>query len=276
MVMSADSTRVETFELVSGTATVLTPSASLDEASFQLPRGAYTTLRTYGRRRILRLDQHVRRLEVSAALQGRAGRIEAEGVRQAMAQILAARRGESKLRLTFAPPRLFASVEPFEPLPPQLYEDGVRCATVAVQRDDPHGKDTAFLATARSVRESLPEGVHEGLLLDREGRILEGLSSNFFAVLGGVLRTEGDRVLKGVTRSLVLELAAGVVPIDEQAVAAADLPHLSEAFITSVSREILPVAGVDGIELGAECPGPITVRLMAGLQDLIAREAVAV
>jgi branched-subunit amino acid aminotransferase/4-amino-4-deoxychorismate lyase len=54
--------------------------------------------------------------------------------------------------------------------------------------------------------------VHEGLLLGADGALLEGLSSNLFAVLDGVLRTEDVRALHGTTRALVLDLARGDRP----------------------------------------------------------------
>ena len=64
-----------------------------------------------------------------------------------------------------------------------------------------------------------------------------------------------------------------MLPIDEHPVSLADLPRLSEAFITSVSREILPVVAIDAVTLGTGAPGPLTRRLMAALAQLIAREA---
>ena len=115
--------------------------------------------------------------------------------------------------MTFAPPELFASVEPFEPLPESLYEDGAWCVTVPLRREEPQAKDTRFLASAQGAYRDLPAGVHEGLLLGEDGALLEGLSSNFFAVVDGVLRTEDARALHGMTRALVLELARGVVPV---------------------------------------------------------------
>ncbi len=250
-------------------------TCSVDAAAKLLPPGAYTTFRTYDGSRILRLDQHLRRLEESVWVLGQPATLDHSAVRRALADLLAGRDGESRLRLTFSPSpkRFFIGIEPFTPLDAALYEQGVRCATVQLHRDDPHAKDTRFLSAAHAARESLGKDIHEGLMADRDGQILEGLSSNFFAILDGTLRTEGDRVLKGVTRSLVLEVAATVLPIDEHPVSLADLKHLSEAFITSVSREILPVVAIDAVTLGTGAPGPLTRRLMAALAQLIAKEA---
>lgn len=265
-----------TFELTAtGLVEANLGTRSVDAAAKLLPSGAYTTFRTYDGSRILRLDQHMRRLEESVLVLGQPATLDHSTVRRALADLLADHDGESRLRLTFSPSpkRFFIGIEPFTPLDAALYEQGVRCATVQLHRDEPHAKDTRFLSAAHAARESLGKDIHEGLMADSDGQILEGLSSNFFAVLDGTLRTEGDRVLKGVTRSLVLEVAATVLPIDEHPVSLADLPRLSEAFITSVSREILPVVAIDAVTLGTGAPGPLTRRLMAALAQLIAREA---
>jgi len=104
---------------------------------------------------------------------------------------------------------------------------------------------------------SLPPGVHEGLLLGEDGALLEGLSSNVFAVMDGVLRTEEARALHGTTRGLVLELARGVVPISFEPIRKADLGRAAEMFLTSVSREVLGVVRVDEVRIGRGKPGSL-------------------
>ena len=266
--------RVQTFELIGTTPRPVGAAATLDEASAGLPAGAYTTLRTYGGSRILRLGQHLRRLEESLALQGRPASLDPGAMRAGLAAALAAaRHPESRLRLTFVPPRVFVSVEPFEPLPESAYRDGVACVTVPLHRDQPHAKDTRFIATARGAYGRLPAGVHEGLLVADDGSLLEGLSSNFFAVRRAVLQTEEHRVLLGVTRALVLEVAERVLPVERVAVRREQLPEVSEAFITSVSREVLPVVRIDGQAVGDGPPGPRTRAIMAAFAELARREA---
>jgi len=247
--------------------------ATLAAAALSLPEGAYTSLRTHGGRGILRLDQHLRRLEESAALRGRPGVIDDAVVRRTLGSALdASAHAEARLRLTFVPPRLFLAVEPFSPLPPRLYEEGVACVTLPLRRDNPHAKDTRFISKADAAYRSLPPGVNEGLLVGDDGAILEGLSSNFFALKDDVLRTEEERVLLGITRSLVLEVARGVVPVERRAVARDEIPTTAEAFITSVSREVLPVVRIDGSPVGDGRVGPRTRAIMAGFAALVARE----
>lgn len=268
---------VRTWEIAAGDSRERAPSASLNAAAADLPDGAYTTLRTYGGARLLRIDAHFRRLEESAALEGQPGRIDEAAARRGLRDALAAcGHAESRLRLTFAPPRLFVSVEAFAPLPDALYEQGVACSVLPVHRANPHAKDTRFIATADAAYRSLPAGVHEGLMVAEDGALLEGLSSNFFAIAKGALRTEDERVLHGVTRALVLEIAAGLVPREAGPVRLDELPAVQEAFVTSVSRGVLPVVRIDGQALGDGHPGPVTRELLRRFRDLEQREATAV
>jgi branched-chain amino acid aminotransferase len=267
---------VITFEARPGGAARVAAHGSLSASSAALPEGAYTTLRTYGRRRVLHLARHVARLEQSVVLQGNPGRVDAQALRAALAAALNATPfEESRLRVTFAPPRLFVAVERFEALPARFYEEGVACVTLELQRQTPHAKDTRFIATAQRAHARLPPGVEEGLLVAGDGSLLEGLSSNFFALFDGRLHTERERVLPGITRSAVLAVAADAAPIDEHAVHRRDLPRVSEAFITSVSRGVLPVVRIDGGEVGSGRVGPVTAAVMAGFAAVVEREAEA-
>jgi branched-chain amino acid aminotransferase len=247
--------------------------ASLAAASQALPEGAYTTLRTYGGNGVVRLGQHLARLEESVALRGTPGRIAAAAAREALAAALA--RGahpESRVRLTFAPPRLFLAVEAFTPLVASLYEQGVACVTLDLQRDNPHAKDTRFIATAWDAYSHLPAGVEEGLLVAPDGSVLEGLSSNFFAIREGTLHTEEARALAGVTRALAIEVAEPLLPVRRVAVRRDELPRVDEAFITSVSRELLPVVAIDGRPVGEGRVGSKTRAILRAFEALVARE----
>jgi branched-chain amino acid aminotransferase len=269
---------VATFEIRDGSTRAVGHHASLAAASAALPAGAYSSLRTYDGHRLLRLDRHLDRLAHSLAGLGRAA--PRPGTAETAAGIARALRAtghpESRLRLTLAPPALFVSVERFEALPAQAYRDGVACVTVALHRDNPASKDTRFISPAAGAYASLPPGAQEGLMLAEDGAILEGLSSNFFAVSAGVLRSEGERALPGVTRSLVLELAADLLPFAASAPRTSELRQLSEAFVTSVSREIVPVVRVDGVTIGGGRPGPVTIELMRRFRELVEREAASV
>ena len=252
---------------------------NMSDASATLPQGAYTTFRTYDTRRVLRLAQHLRRLESSFALLrpevARASIDDASAAGAIADALWACDHDESRVRLTYAAPTLYVSVEPFIALPDSDYDSGVACATLALRRDNPHAKSTGFITQAEQARRALPADVNEGLMIDADGTVLEGLSSNFFALLDGTLFTEDARVLSGVTRAILLEVAAGLAPVVLRGIDRASLPAISEAFITSVSREVLPVTVIDGHKVGAGVPGPLTRALIAAFGALVEREAVA-
>jgi branched-subunit amino acid aminotransferase/4-amino-4-deoxychorismate lyase len=270
--MGAD-LRVATYEATPGGLSLLGRQQSLSASSAELPAGAYTTLRTYGGRGVVRLDEHRRRLEDSVAAQGRPAGLDPSRLRRVLCQALdAGAHAESRLRVTFSPPRLYVAIEPFRPLPEQLHEEGVACTTVVLRRDNPRSKDTRFIATAQDAYGRLAAGVEEALILSEDGAILEGLSSNFFGVSDGVLRTEEDRALGGVTRSLALEVAEGLMPVSRRAVARDERERLAEAFLTSVSREVLAVVRIDDRPVGSGRVGDRTRAIMRGFADLVARE----
>ena len=264
---------VLTLEMTSGGARAIGEDATLADASVRLPRGAYSTLRTYGGHGVVRFEAHLRRLEGSAAQAGHRAVIDPGAARRLVREaVRAGCHPESRLRLTFAPPRLFASVEAFGPSPPSSHEQGIACVTLPIRRDQPRVKDTGFIPTARRAYDDLPRGVDEGLLVSEDGSILEGLSSNFFALLGGSLHTEDEHVLPGITRSLVLEVAEARRPIVYRAVRRNELLRLDEAFITSASREVLPVVRIDGEPVGDGGVGPHTRAVMEGFAALVRSE----
>jgi branched-chain amino acid aminotransferase len=266
---------VTTFESKRGVLALMGTHETFAEASAVLPEGAYTTFRTYSGRRVVRLAQHVERLNESACLRGTPGELKQDDVKAAITAALdATRHDESRFRLTFAPPRLLVGVEPFRPPAARAYEEGVSCVTVPVRRENPHAKDTRFIATATAAYAALPPGIEEGLMVAEDGVVLEGLSSNFFAVRASRLWTEEERVLHGVTRALVLEVAATVLPVQRTGISLD--PSVAECFITSVSREVMPVVRVDGRLVGNGQPGPVTREIASRFAALVQREAKAI
>jgi branched-subunit amino acid aminotransferase/4-amino-4-deoxychorismate lyase len=261
-----------TFEFRDGRPVARTTAPTMADASAALPDGAYTTLRTYGGSGVVRLALHASRLVESLPPERRAA-LEASDLRAAFAHALRETgHPESRLRATFAPPRLFVSVEPFAAPDPALPRTGVACMTMRMPRERPRAKDTRFLAAAHDAYAALPAMVHEGLLVGEDGAILEGLSSNFFAIRNGRLHTEEERALAGVTRAMVLELAAGLLPRGEGAVRVDEIGAITECFITSVSREVLAVIRIDGTSIGDGKPGPLTAEIARRFGEAVARE----
>lgn len=101
----------------------------------------------------------------------------------------------------------------------------------------------------------------EALMRDLEGSVAEGATSNLFFVRDGTLHTpttDGD-VLPGITREIVLELAAEEgIPTREGRYDLTDVRGADEAFLTNRTWELRPIATLDDREIGG---GPVTERL---------------
>jgi branched-chain amino acid aminotransferase len=269
---------VRTFRLVAGQPVELAIGhGSLDQVSQALPEGVYTTFRTYPGYRALHLVDHLERLTASAQREGHALALDHHHVRAALAQTLLQLGyplARVRLTLTYDPPGdLYISLESFVPLPARAYQEGVAVvtATPELRRINPEAKSTRFIAPGAKARAEHRD-TNEVLLVSEAGEILEGSSSNFFGVVHGSIYTADHGVLAGITRSMVLRLAATIAPVVQGAVRLQDLPLLSEAFITSVSRAVLPVTHIDGVAVGSGLPGPLTRRLMAAFEAELDRE----
>jgi branched-chain amino acid aminotransferase len=166
--------------------------------------------------------------------------------------------------------------QPISGPPASAYREGVAAAIVGVRRAapdavDPSAKTGAHLPNVLALREARAAGAHEALLLDGQGFVTEGSTSNVFAVTGGRLRTPplAAGILEGVTRGVVLRLArqAGV-PAEEAPLRPEDLEGSDELFITSTVREIVPVTRLGGRSVGTGRPGATTCALHRAFRAL--------
>lgn len=246
----------------------------LDAVSLKLPDGIYTTLRTYERDHILGLTAHLQRLIDSHAALDKVRPIDTTVIRHALRDVIELENlPEARMRITtpFNSTDVYISIEPFQTYPPEFYEQGVRCATSHLERETPQAKHTSFIAPSRSVKSESDPEIHELLMVNEAGEILEGFSSNFYAVIDKVLYTANEGILPGVTRASVLALAEGHIQVVLKPIKVSDLPRVSEAFITSSGREVMPVRQVDEVVMGE--PGPVTRDLMARYRAQIMKTA---
>jgi branched-chain amino acid aminotransferase len=237
-----------------------------DAARYEPHDGVYTITNTYHTFQVLKLDAHLDRLENSARLAGIPLELDRSRLRTALRQMITeSNYGDVRFRVTVpkAPPGcLILSIEPFAPPAPEVYTAGVRCVTIAdAARHNPAAKTTDWMQDRAAVEKTLPPGIYTGLLLSKTGDILEGISSNFYAILRGELCTAGTGVLPGIAQQIVFEIAPEILPLRRAAVNVIDIPRLEEAFITSSSRGIIPVIAIDGITIGSGKPGAKTLAL---------------
>ncbi|HYH32271.1 MAG TPA: aminotransferase class IV [Pseudonocardia sp.] len=127
-------------------------------------------------------------------------------------------------------------------------------------------KSLSYAANMLASRLAKEAGADEALLVTPEGRVLEAPTSAFFYVLDDRLHTPplDDRPLDSITRRHVIALTGAT----ERSLHRDELAGLQEAFLASTTREVLPVAAIDGRPLPAG-PGPVTAAAAEALRDHI-------
>jgi branched-chain amino acid aminotransferase len=121
----------------------------------------------------------------------------------------------------------------------------------------------AYLGPMLAKKRAIEAGCDEVVLLDREGMVAEAPTANVFAVRAGTLLTPPtERVLAGITRASVIELAnAEGLRVQERHLTPEELTGADEAFLAGTSLPIQPIVAVDGAALRGGAPGPITARV---------------
>jgi len=246
----------------------------------------FETVRTYGGR-LFALGEHLERLVRSASLIGiqlpvtseqlaaETERVVAEaGNPESRARIMVTRgsgpvdldpsSAEQPLRVIF--------VAPLVTPPAEHYRDGIAVHCVeTVRASDAAGsaKLGNYLASALALRHARSAGAVEALVVNRDGVVVEGPTSNVFMVRDGALVTPPLEigVLAGITRALVIERAAELgLEVRYAAYPAAEVVRSQELFFTSTLREIIPVVQMDGQPIGDGKPGPVTRSLHRALR----------
>jgi len=241
---------------------------SLSEAVTHEPQGVYTVARTFHGDHALLFDAHLDRLEQSARLMNISFHLDRVRLRAALRDLLhAAGYPDAKFRITVPqdqPDHIYLGLEPYQPVPAVIMQQGASVITTPLVRQNPIVKTTAWMTIRQPALKTLPAGTYEAILVSEDGRLLEGLSSNFYGVLDGVLYTAGDSVLEGITRRAVLGLAPDILPVRLSALSITAVPRLTEAMITSSGRGVVPVTRINGNPVGDGRVGPIITAVVQG------------
>jgi branched-chain amino acid aminotransferase len=262
---------------------------SVFDRGFLYGDSVYETIGTaYGR--LFALGEHLVRLERSAQRIGLRAPPRAAVERAVAETVAAAGNPESRVRVILSrgcgkldldpasadDTQLVVIVWPLGAPTPEMYARGVAVAIVSVARNSPRAIDPAvksgnYLNNVMALGEARRAGAYEAILCAADGSVAEGSTSNVFVVKGGVVRTPGPEIgiLDGITRAKVLALCrANDVPLVETTLSPEELRGADEVFITSATRNVLPVTRVDEQVIGAGGPGPVTRRLMALFDQL--------
>lgn len=167
-------------------------------------------------------------------------------------------------------PRRLLLVLPIPSIPEHVRTAGAAVALVSVSRPAegqamPAGAKTGnYLTNVMALRRAREQGCFEAIMVDAEGQIVEGTTSNVFIVDGGTLVTPplAAGILDGITRRFVMDLARREgLEVLERRLRPADVTGAAEVFLTGTIKEIIPVTTIDGHPVADGRPGPITERL---------------
>ena len=167
-------------------------------------------------------------------------------------------------------PSIVVIVKPHVEPPRDAFERGVKVALVPIIRNHPGTvspliKSNNLLNNALAMQEAFRRGAFEGVMRNYRGELAECTQSNLFIVKHGVAMTPpiDAGLLPGITREFLFEVGAEKgIPIREAVLHDEELLAADEAFLTSSTREIVPIVQVDEMKIGAETPGPITRTLL--------------
>jgi len=154
-------------------------------------------------------------------------------------------------------PTIFAMCSAIAPF---AQENGVQAITLDDMRWQLCSiKATTLLANILLRQQAVDQACAEAILI-KQGYATEGAASNIFAVIDDVLITpaNSNEILPGITRDVIIDLAnANGIILREDVIPEADLRRASEIWLTSSTREILPVITLDNKQVGNGQVGPV-------------------
>ena len=168
-----------------------------------------------------------------------------------------------------AEPTFYLTVKPFDPMPMEERRRGVKTITypdIRWSRCDI--KSLNLLPNVMAREYAKRKGALEAIFVKDGVKFTEGSSSNFFAFIDGKLWTHPltNEILAGITRSIVLEIAKEVgIEIVEKPILTSMIDKIEEAFITSTTKEIIPVSYIDDTKIPV---GERTFSLVEAYQRL--------
>ena len=254
----------------------------VDDLSILRGFGVFDFLRTYGGRPF-HLQDHLARLKRSAELIGLGlGRPLAEIADIVGETLRRCAHAEANIRIVvtggsspdcFLPagrPRLLVLVTALAPLPAAWQQEGVGIVTIPYSRYLPNAKSINYIPAIHAMQDARRQGAVEALYVKPDGRVTEFTTSNLFAVIDGRLLTPETDLLPGITRQVVLDLD---LPLPAQIgdLTLEALHGAEEVFLTSSTKEVVPVVRIDRRPVADGRPGKRTRETMARFRDYTER-----
>ena len=227
------------------------------------------------------LDEHISRIVTSARKIGLTLPWSGETIKKIVLETLERNSGmdETNIRVIITggsspdfmtpqgSPRLIVLVTQIPRIPDEWYIRGVKVITTLSERSIPGAKSISYIAATLALKKAREQGAVEALLMDRDGYIPEGTTSNLFAFIDNTLVTADAGVLEGITRKVILSLAQKMFPIEYRTLHLDELLKAREVFISGTNKGIVPVVGIDDAIVGDGRPGTNTRAIIKALAD---------
>ncbi len=252
----------------------------------------FTACRTLGNK-VFHLDDHIDRLFNSAGaiyMDLPQTKDELRGiVEETVAQNLQNQDGDMLLEIIYSggapadngvapigPADLYIAVFPLKPPPDRWYRKGMRLASYQYQRQWPEVKLLNYVGAVIAHQTVVKKFRADQALFitpDEKQIVLEGTTFNFYIVRNGTVITHplDGRILSGITRKVTLKLVEQMpnVEISEDYFSYDYLRVVDEAFITSSTRNVVPVVKVDKLVIGNGKPGVVTQKLSEAFKEYL-------
>ena len=161
-------------------------------------------------------------------------------------------------------PTAFLMSNPLAPVPEKYKKEGAAAITLAdIRWQNCNIKAITLLPNSMLKQQALEAGALEALLI-RDGYLTEGAASNAYVIIDGTIYTapKDEKVLPGITREVIIEIAqAHQMPLIEEAVTELQLKHADEIWLSSSTKEVVPITLLDGKAVGQGVPGPVWKKM---------------
>ncbi|QBZ83668.1 D-alanine aminotransferase [Hydrogenovibrio crunogenus] len=168
-------------------------------------------------------------------------------------------------------PTLYAYTNELKPVSEAIINQGIKAVTL----DDIRWlrcdiKAITLLPNIMMKMAAKNQGADDAILIDRDGLVAEGTSNNVFIVKNDALFTpkNGSRILPGITRSVIQSLAEQhSLPLSETDITLSDLENADEIWLTSSTKDALPVTELNGHLIGQGKPGPVWQKIQQYFEE---------
>jgi branched-chain amino acid aminotransferase len=245
----------------------------------------YETLRTYGGKPFL-FSRHFARLEHSAdAINLKLPWSKSKTLAEIRKTCLA---GECRIRLvitrgigdvsattkTCVGPTVIIIVVPLADPDKRIYTDGVEVVISSIKRSGRLAdvKTGSLIHQVLARQEADSKNAYEAVLLTADEKLSDGITSNIYLVRGGKILTPSHDagIVEGITRGVVLNLAREIgLEAVEGIFDVGEIDRADEMFLTSSTREVVPITRANGSTVGNGKPGPVTLMLLKAYRSAL-------